>query len=272
VNDQKKSISLKIIKSVIPICIPFVMGNIYIILLDAIKNMIIAINGNTSIIKIITLLESNMAIGVAFCSIPIYLILYKKDMQLRTQDIQKRLSFFMIISILFFAMIASVFVNNIIALSGIGKIFSNYVEMVERLYTSSLVFDIIGLGIITPIAEELLFRGIMYQRMKEIIDIKKAAFLISLLFGVYHGNVVQGFYAFVLSLLMIFIMEKSGSIVGAILFHMAANIVAVILENIQVYMKFYEQVSKNILLTTVIFEGIITILFIYVFHKVVKTN
>ena|GEM_PF-876220 len=269
-NYQNNSIGFKIIKSFIPICIPLIVGNIYLLLLVSIKNIWFAIDGQSGAINIIALLENNIAAGTATCSLPLYLMLYKKDIQQREKKRKEKINIFLISSILFIAVISSISINNIIEISNIGKLFPNYIEVLSELYTSNIALDIIGLGVLVPLAEELLFRGILYQRAKGMIDKKAAAFLISILFGIYHGNVVQGIFAFVLSLLIIFIMEESGSIVGAILFHIGANITAVIFENMQIHRKLYSQLDETLFLVIIVLEGVVMIMSIYLFQKIIK--
>ncbi|MCM1083684.1 MAG: CPBP family intramembrane metalloprotease [Clostridium sp.] len=83
---------------------------------------------------------------------------------------------------------------------------------------------------IAPIAEEILFRGLLQKYIgsffHKIMD--KGAVLCTilfqaLLFGIYHGNMIQGIYAFVLGTLLGVLAVSFNSLIPGILFHMTIN-------------------------------------------------
>ena len=106
---------------------------------------------------------------------------------------------------------------------------NSYTQTEQAIYGSSIVIQIMAAGIIAPIVEELVFRGLVYKRLTKITDIKIAAVLSAVLFGVYHNNWVQAPYAFIIGLLAVFLYERYKSVVAPILFHMSANLTSVIL-------------------------------------------
>ncbi len=118
--------------------------------------------------------------------------------------------------------------NNLVAVSGLYQVSDAYTEISELLYGGKLMVELVGLGVIVPLVEELIFRGLMYRRMREYLNISTAAVVCSLIFGFYHGNLVQGIYAFCLSLLMIYVYERFHSMLAPVLFHVAANLLSVI--------------------------------------------
>lgn len=122
---------------------------------------------------------------------------------------------------------ASYAANNMMLMSGLGEVTEEYARLTESLFKGNLVVELLGLGLIIPIAEEMVFRGLMYERLKEFLDFKWAAVLAALSFGTVHGNLVQGIFSFFLGLLMIYIYERYHSLLAPILFHMVSNILAV---------------------------------------------
>lgn len=89
------------------------------------------------------------------------------------------------------------------------------------------VFFPIGLflyGVVSPLAEEVVFRGILYNRMKKTLPAALSLVLSALLFGLYHGNIVQAAYGFLMGMLIAYTYEKCGDFLFAFLFHAAANI------------------------------------------------
>lgn len=105
--------------------------------------------------------------------------------------------------------------------------FSNQTQ--ETLLESGLWIQLIGLGLLVPAAEELIFRGLIYRRMKHQLPVWAAVFFSGALFALYHGNMIQIIFAFPMALALALVYEKGGLLVYPILFHMGANLVAVLL-------------------------------------------
>lgn len=78
--------------------------------------------------------------------------------------------------------------------------------------------------LIGPVCEELIFRGLTLKYAKRAMPFWVANFLQALLFGVFHMNMIQGVYAFVVGIVLGFICEKSRSIYPSMLFHILFNI------------------------------------------------
>lgn len=79
-------------------------------------------------------------------------------------------------------------------------------------------------GLAAPFSEELVFRGILYGKARPVLG-KTAAMLFSgLLFGIYHGNLVQGIYASLIGTLLCYLYEKEGSLPAPVIFHGMANL------------------------------------------------
>lgn len=108
------------------------------------------------------------------------------------------------------------------------KFSSGYWQVVQIFYNNDLWIEILTLCIIGPVAEELVYRGFVYQRLRENSSETAAAVGSALLFGVMHFNIVQGVYAFVLGILLAHIVYKTGSLLTAAAAHMAANLVSVL--------------------------------------------
>lgn len=93
----------------------------------------------------------------------------------------------------------------------------------------NLMLMFLYVGIIAPIAEEMIFRWLVYLRMRERMPIVMAVVLSGALFGAYHMNVTQGIYAGILGMICAWVLERSGSLVSCILIHSGANIFATIM-------------------------------------------
>lgn len=80
--------------------------------------------------------------------------------------------------------------------------------------------------ILGPINEELIFRGLTLSYASKALPFWIANILQALLFGIYHMNMIQGTYAFVLGLFFGYIRMKGGSIIFSILLHIIYNFFA----------------------------------------------
>ncbi len=117
--------------------------------------------------------------------------------------------------------------SGILDLFHIQEVFSN--ETQETLLASRILIQIIGLGVLVPLAEELVFRALIYTRMKRFMTVKQAVFFSALLFAVYHGNPIQMIFAFPMALALAAAFEHGKLFVFPLLFHMGANLTAVFL-------------------------------------------
>ena len=107
-----------------------------------------------------------------------------------------------------------------------------YAAVADRQYSASLAIGLLCYGVVTPIAEELLFRGIIYGYLRRMIRLLPAAGITSALFGFYHGNIVQGIYAFVMGCLIAYAYEYFGDFRAAAAVHMGANILVYLLSHV----------------------------------------
>lgn len=82
------------------------------------------------------------------------------------------------------------------------------------------------LVVIAPIAEEILFRGYLYSKLKRYIGLIGAVLLTSLCFAVLHLQLNVGIDVFALSIMLCLLREFTGSIWAGILLHMTKNFIA----------------------------------------------
>ena len=102
---------------------------------------------------------------------------------------------------------------------------SAYQDSMSRITEGkSLFMMIFWMGIVAPAAEEMIFRWLIYLRLRDWMKLPVAAVISGLIFGIYHGNVVQGIYASILGTVFACILEMSGNIYSSMLLHMGANI------------------------------------------------
>ena len=105
--------------------------------------------------------------------------------------------------------------------------FSNQTQ--EQLRASQLAVQIIGLGILVPVAEELIFRGLLYARIRRMLPVWASVLTASVIFALYHGNMIQILFAFPMAIILTLLYEKGKWISYPILFHMGVNLTTVVL-------------------------------------------
>lgn len=84
----------------------------------------------------------------------------------------------------------------------------------------------VTLVVLAPIAEETLFRGYLYGKLKKYVPAVVAALATSLLFGIAHFQWNVGIDVFVLSLFLCGLRSLTGSIWAGVLVHMIKNGIA----------------------------------------------
>lgn len=78
-------------------------------------------------------------------------------------------------------------------------------------------------GVIAPIVEELVFRGVLYTWLRKHGGMIAAALISSVLFGLVHANVAQGVAAFIMGVALALAYEHTRSLWVPIVMHVANN-------------------------------------------------
>ncbi len=91
--------------------------------------------------------------------------------------------------------------------------------------------NILCLGLLAPVCEEILVRGLCFNRFRYAIGQKNAIVISALLFGALHyTSVVQMCYTFLLGLLLAYAYAKFENILVPILIHMSFNMMNFLFE------------------------------------------
>ena len=98
--------------------------------------------------------------------------------------------------------------------------FNNVVSSMDRIIT------FVALVILAPLMEELIFRGYLYSRLRGKMSALPAIILVSVLFGVMHGQWNVGIVVGVMSVVLCIAREMTGTIYAGILMHMIRNGIA----------------------------------------------
>lgn len=139
-----------------------------------------------------------------------------------------------IISVIVFGFIMEIVASGVLQL--VLQLFPEtsrkYSELISQMVdmTPQTILIIV---VVSPIIEELIFRGAVLSIANKITPFYIANIIQALLFGVYHGNIVQGVYAFLLGLLIGYLKRKYGKLIYTILFHMSLNLAGVYLDKLE---------------------------------------
>lgn len=87
---------------------------------------------------------------------------------------------------------------------------------------SDILSNLIFVGLIAPVIEEFLFRKLLIDRIVKYGE-GIAIFTSALMFGLFHGNFTQFFYAFGLGLMFSYVYCRTGKIRYSIILHMIVN-------------------------------------------------
>lgn len=172
--------------------------------------------------------------GAVLFTIPLTLTLFlmdrkKEKVQLVPQN--KKAGILSYLVILAFGAAACVGMSCLAIMTNLALMSDNYQIASAAFYSASIPVQVIVLGIIIPLTEELMFRGVLFKRYREQGSFVRAALYSSLLFSITHGNMVQFLYSFVLGMFLAYVYEKYGSFKAPAVLHITANMISVILTN-----------------------------------------
>ena len=162
---------------------------------------------------------------------------------------QKRIALKQYGLIVILSIVTAIGLNNIIMLFDLARYSERYQEAARALYAPTFAWQILYTGILMPILEELVFRGLVYRTLRRWIPFWGAMLVSAVLFAFYHGNLVQFVYAFLCGLLLAYFFEKSGSIFAPILAHMVMNLVACIMTEWGIFSWMFQSGIRVIVIT-----------------------
>ncbi len=130
-----------------------------------------------------------------------------------------------IVKFSFLALGCQLFVSGLLSLltDYFPKALEQYGATIGSILSGSPIMVIVVTVIVAPITEELIFRGVTLHIANRHIPFYLANLLQAILFGIYHGNLVQGVYAGGLGFILGLIYQKFRTIYAPILLHMLVN-------------------------------------------------
>lgn len=120
---------------------------------------------------------------------------------------------------------AALFLNILIARLGLTVASGTYQEVADMQYSVPVILGLINYGILQPLEEELVFRGLVYGRMRKYFPAGFSVPFSSLVFGACHGNIVQMLYGFFMGCILAWVFEKYKTLKAPLVLHGVVNAV-----------------------------------------------
>jgi len=134
----------------------------------------------------------------------------------------------------FFFIFFNFILSSLFSFIDILRFFSSYEELIEALAAGSFLVQILAVGIVAPVVEEVLYRGIILNRLLQWIPKWVAVLISSALFGLMHFNLFQGLYAFATGIVVAVVYLRYRNlwipIIGHVVFNMTSVVVGEIFE------------------------------------------
>ena len=132
------------------------------------------------------------------------------------------------IALIFFGIGLSLFLNSLLEVSGLKEQFSGYQKTLQEITAPPVWLQAGAAGLVIPWTEELIFRGYGFFSLRSEHSFAVCAIISATIFGLYHGNVVQGVYAAVFGLFLAWVMEIRKKLTDVWSVHAAANLTSVL--------------------------------------------
>lgn len=161
----------------------------------------------------------------ACVALPIFCFMMKKDGSLQKDP--KRMPWSAAAVIIVIGLCANMAMTLLLNL--VSNTANLHSEAQDALFASNFLIQLIGVGIIVPIMEEVLFRGLVYNRLKDYNKGWPSIILAAGIFAVYHGNALQILFAFPMALLILAVYEKWNTLLAPVIFHMTVNISSIVI-------------------------------------------
>lgn len=181
--------------------------------------------------------------AAALVTIPVIAWLFYKNCKRDKNEgiIQEKAALWQYGGVIVFAAAMGLGLNNLILLSDLSALSVSYEDTMEMLYHPPMAVQLAVLGVLMPLCEELVFRGVVYKRMRYQESYMSAAIYSSLVFAVMHGNLVQILYGFIMGMLFANLYERYGSVKAPIMAHIVVNILSVVATEYKVFDWLFEE-------------------------------
>lgn len=183
----------------------------------------------------------------------------------------KNIDFKKIIMSFFFGMGVALFLSALLTFIPKVWIFASYDQSVSKIYQRyDILLTIVESAFLTPLVEEIIFRGYMLNRLLRRWADMPALIVTTVIFSIMHGSSIWILYAFVMGYIIGKLSMIEGNILYGILLHAGFNMPSVI----QWFIYFVHPELQSTSKVTNIFEtlllgtaGLVTAILIYMVYR-----
>lgn len=170
--------------------------------------------------------QAEIAGAAAAGTLILTVFLFLKDRKLEklcgiADSAKKPASAFVLIVLL--GAVGSIAATCLMTMAQIAFYDSRYHQAAQVVYETGFTMQLAVLGILIPVSEEMMFRGVLFKRFRERQGFWYSAVCSAMFFMLMHTNTTQMIYAFLLGLMLAYLYERTGSLKAPVLLHIAMN-------------------------------------------------
>lgn len=169
-----------------------------------------------------------LTVLAAGISIPVFSFIMWKDRRKEERKVKSSYPIYSLLWVILGSVTLCIGLNGLITLSEIPAMDVEYEATSQMLYSMPLWLQIVGLGILVPMIEEILYRGIIFKRMNQYFNPTHAIVISGIIFAFVHGNIVQFIYALICGIAFAWLYVEYGRIIVPILAHCIMNLTSVL--------------------------------------------
>ena len=225
-TSKKQNMSTILMQGILPLCIYYLVNQCVVILGMSMIQLCLPNLQADSMTEMYlrTAVQMTGMFLAAFSLLPFYKRETKNFEKTEEKQGENTLSVKKGFLILFMGALFSLGLNFMFSVLGFLQSSSSYNQVAQRQFSLPLWLAFLFYGILSPWAEELVFRGVFYRVLKRNMTEAAAVLGSALMFGVFHGNLVQFLYGSMMGVVMALLYGRFQNLLAPVLFHGAANI------------------------------------------------
>ena len=158
------------------------------------------------------------------------ILLIRREPEQSRADLPRRLDGSSVVLLLVCGVALSVLISYILSLMPFpDSVLEDYEQFEQMLDQLTPWMHIVVVCLVTPLVEELLFRGVCYRSLRRAFSARAAIVMQALLFAVFHFRLYQIAGVFPAAIVLGLVYEWSGSLIAPIILHVSFNSAGIIL-------------------------------------------
>ena len=164
--------------------------------------------------------------------------------------------------------------NLIFNISGLFELFPNDTEPHSRRMGHYPLLELLSVVILTPIVEEIIFRGAILRKfLKANVNAHCSILIQALLFAAIHFGILTGLFALICGIVLGYIYVKFDSIWPVVIAHMSVNLTGVILSILASSTQPYVVPSASVIdVVVVVAVSLVVVILSFILLMRAKTN